>query len=402
MSRILTLFVLCIAATAAQAQISVTPRGSNAVLDVGAWNVEFFGSTGPLPDRTPNDALQAERVKAVLRDAQVDLWSLEEVVSTAGFNALLDSLAADGYAGVIGPNVSSDPVFNQRLAFVYNTSIVAPVGSPRTVVPSFNFGGRAPLELTADVTIGGATQRMRFIAVHAKASSDTTSYNKRLAGAQQLKTYTDGLAAQGIAFVVMGDFNDELGASITRGRPSPYAAFVSDPTYTFATQRLDDQNIATYCSNSTCSSGSTLDHILIGGSATASYVATSGDRYGELIAGITQYTVTTSDHLPVLAQFTVTPVAGEGGPDAGALALLPAAPSPFRASTTLRFSLASAADVQIDVVDVLGRTVAHVGGFYGAGEHRIALDGSGLAAGLYQVRLRADGQQRVQTVVRAR
>ncbi len=398
MSRILTAVALCLVAAAAQAQITVTPRGSAAVLDIAAWNIEFFGE----PTQGPNDALQAERVKAVLRGAQVDLWSLEEVVSTTGFNALLDSLAASGYAGVIGPNVSSDPVFNQRLAFVYNTSVVTPVGVPRTVVPSTNFGGRAPLELTADVTLGGITQRMRFIAVHAKASSDVASYDKRVAGAAQLKTYTDGLAAQGIAFVVMGDFNDELATSIAGGRPSPYAAFVSDPTYAFATQRLNDQNVATYCSNASCSSGSTLDHILIGGTARATYVANSGDRYAELIAGIAQYTATTSDHLPVLAQFTVPPVAGEDGPDAGALALLPAAPSPFRASTTLRFSLAASSDVQIEVVDVLGRTVAHVGGFYGAGEHRIALDGSDLAAGLYQVRLRAGGETRVQTVVRAR
>ena len=109
-------------------------------------------------------------MQAVLERAQIDLWSLEEVVSTTGFNALLDSLADDGYAGVIGPNVSSSTVFNQRLAFVYNTSVVTPIGAPRTVVPSSNFGGRAPLELTADVTLGGVTRRMRFIAVHAKAS----------------------------------------------------------------------------------------------------------------------------------------------------------------------------------------------------------------------------------------
>ncbi len=398
MFRILTAVALCLVAAAAQAQITVTPRGSSAVLDVGAWNVEFFGE----PTEGPNDAIQAERVQAVLRGAQVDLWALEEVVSTTGFNALVAGLAADGYAGVLGPDVSSSPVFNQRLAFVYNTSVVTPVGAPRTVVPSTNFGGRAPLELTADVTIGGVTQRMRFIAIHAKASGDLDSYNKRLAGAAQLKAYTDGLAAQGIAFVVLGDFNDELATSIAGGRPSPYAAFVADPTYTFATQRLNDQNIATYCSNASCSSGSTLDHVLMGGSATAAYVTNSGDRYGELIAGIAQYRETTSDHLPVLAQFTLPPVAGEDGPDAGALALLPAAPSPFRTSTTLRFSLGTSADVQIEVVDVLGRTVAHVGGFYGAGEHRIALDGSSLAAGLYQIRLRADGQTRVQTVVRSR
>ena len=51
---------------------------------------------------------------------------------------------------------------------------------------------------------------------------------------------------------------------------------------------------------------------------------------------------------------------------------------------------------------MLGRTVAHLGGAYGAGEHRLVLDGGALAAGVYRVRLRAAGVERVQTVVRAR
>ncbi|HEX8299822.1 MAG TPA: endonuclease/exonuclease/phosphatase family protein [Rubricoccaceae bacterium] len=396
--RLVAVLVAILAGSAVQAQITVTPRGDAASLDIAAWNVEFYGE----PSQGPNDAVQAERVQAVLERSGIDFWALEEVVSTSGFNALLAAIADDGYAGILGPNVSSDPVFNQRLAFIYRTSVVTPVGAPRTVVSSTNFGGRAPLELTANVTLGGVTRQVRFIAIHAKALSDLDSYNKRVAGAAQLKTYVDGLIAQGIPVVVMGDFNDELTTSIAGGRPSPYADFVSDADYTFATQRLNDQNIATYCSNASCSSGSTLDHIMIGGGAITGYVAGSGDRYGELLTGITQYTATTSDHLPVLARFSVAAVADEEEAAAGTVALSPAAPSPFRTGTTLRFTLAEASDVSIDVLDLLGRTVAHVGGAYGAGEHRVALDGTGLAAGVYRVRLRAGGAERVQTVIRAR
>ena len=381
----------------AQAQITVTPRGAAATLDIAAWNIEFFGE----PTEGPNDALQAERVQAVIERTRIDLWALQEVVSTTGFNALLAAIADDGYAGVLGPNVSSSTVFNQRLAFVYNTSVVQVV-STQTVVPGTSFGGRAPFEMLANVTLDGATRQVRFIAVHAKASGDLDSYNKRVAGSVQLKAYVDGLIARGLPVVVLGDLNDELTASIAGGRPSPYANFVADPDYVFASQRLNDQNIPTYCSNTACTSGSTLDHILLGGGAVDGYVAASGDRYGELIAGIPQYTQTTSDHLPVLAQFALTAVAGEGGPSLAGVALFPAAPSPFRAATTLRFSLAAASDVSIDVVDVLGRTVARLGGAYGAGDHRLAVDGTALAAGIYRVRLRASGVERMQTIVRAR
>ncbi len=394
---------LALAASAAHAQITVTPRGDAAVLDVAAWNLEFFGE----PTQGPNDAQQAERVQAVLERAGIDLWALEEVVSTTGFAALTAAIADDGYATVLGPNVSSDPVFNQRLAFAYNTSVVRVVGTPQTILPSqsFNFAGRLPLELVADVTLGGAVRQIRFIAVHAKATGDGPSYDRRLAASTALKAYVDDQIAQGRSVVVLGDFNDELTGSISGGgRASPYANFVADTDdYVFATQRLQDQNIGTFCgSSTTCSTGSTIDHILLGGGARTAYVAGSGDRYAELLTGITQYTTTTSDHLPVLARLTVTATPGETGPDDRRLALLPAAPNPFRAGTALRFVLAEASDVRVEVTDVLGRTVATLGGAYGPGDHQIALDGAGLAAGLYRVRLRAGGTERVQTVIRAR
>jgi hypothetical protein len=259
--------------------------------------------------------------------------------------------------------------------------------------------------MTANVTVGGTTREVRIIVLHAKATGDAESYTRRRDASVALKAYVDGQVAMGRAVIVMGDFNDELAASISGGgRPSPYVNFVSDPAYVFATSALDAQNVPTYCNNASCSSGSTLDHVLLSAPAAAGYVAGSGDRYGELLTGITQYTSTTSDHLPVLARISLPgiPVADEAGPTPGSVVLLPAAPSPFRSQTTLRFLLAAPADVSVDVVDVLGRTVAHLGGPYGAGEHRVTLDGGALAAGVYRVRVRAGGEERVQTVVRAR
>lgn len=393
-----------LAASAARAQFTIPPRGTAATLDVASWNVEFYGE----PSEGPNDAVQAERVQAVLEQAQIDVWALEEVVSTAGFNSLLAAIADDGYAGVLGPNVSSPPnsTFDQKLAFVYNRSVVQVV-STQTILTSqsFNFAGRLPLEMVANVTAGGVSREIRFIAIHAKASSDVPSYERRAAASVALKAYVDDQIAQGRSVVVLGDFNDELSGSISGGgRPSPYANFVADTRYVFATQRINDQNIGTFCgSNATCNTGSTIDHILLGGPVAGDLEPGSGDRYGELLTAITQYTVTTSDHLPVLARVRLrTVLAGEEGREAGPVALLPASPSPFRGATTLRFRLDAASSVRIDVLDVLGRTVASLGGAYGPGEHRLALDGTTLAAGLYRVRLVAAGEVRTQTVIRAR
>lgn len=72
-------------------------------------------------------------------------------------------------------------------------------------------------------------------------------------------------------------------------------------------------------------------------------------------------------------------------------------PNPFNPRTTIRFSLATAGPVRLNVYDVQGRTVATLAeGAYAAGTHEVAWDGrtrSGVAAssGVYWYRLEANG-----------
>ena len=83
----------------------------------------------------------------------------------------------------------------------------------------------------------------------------------------------------------------------------------------------------------------------------------------------------------------------------GALALAPARPNPFVASTTLRFTLAQAGRVSLDVLDLAGQRVASLyDGAADAGAHSVRWDGrdaSGArrAAGMYFVRLSTGGQR---------
>lgn len=390
----------------AAAQISVTPRGDAATLDVATWNVQFFG----YPSEGPNDALQLDRVEAVIDSAAVDLWGLQEVVDETEWTELLARLADDGYAGVLGPSVSGNERFDQKLAFVYDTSVIAPIGEATTILSgeSYEFAGRLPLELRARVTVDGKAREVRFIVIHAKASSDPESYERREAAAAALKAYVDPLIEQEEAVVILGDYNDELTGSI-RGTTfdSPYDVLLDAADYAAATLATEEAGLATFCgSDAACDGSSTIDHILYT-PATLDFVPATGNaqfqRYGELLDGITQYTITTSDHLPAVASFTLAgSVAAEADPEAGPVALLAPAPSPFRQSTTLRFRLDAPADVALDVVDVLGRRVAHVSGTYGAGEHAVDLDGRALAAGLYVVRLQAGSVTKARTLVRAR
>jgi hypothetical protein len=69
------------------------------------------------------------------------------------------------------------------------------------------------------------------------------------------------------------------------------------------------------------------------------------------------------------------------------------APNPFDETATLGLSLPAAADVRVELVDVLGREVAVLAeGPHEAGPHAIEIDGRPLAPGVYVARVWVDGQ----------
>lgn len=69
-------------------------------------------------------------------------------------------------------------------------------------------------------------------------------------------------------------------------------------------------------------------------------------------------------------------------------------PNPFNPTTTVPFTLERSMNVEITARDVLGRSVATLAyGLYSAGEHRVTLDGSGLASGIYWIEVIAGGSR---------
>ncbi|GAB5535553.1 MAG: hypothetical protein Rubg2KO_18020 [Rubricoccaceae bacterium] len=85
-----------------------------------------------------------------------------------------------------------------------------------------------------------------------------------------------------------------------------------------------------------------------------------------------------------------TPVAADDDAADLASSLSPPAPNPTAGHTTLRFELAVAQDVQLVVMDLLGREVARLAdGPHRAGDHDATFEASGLPSGVYIVHLRA-------------
>ncbi len=87
----------------------------------------------------------------------------------------------------------------------------------------------------------------------------------------------------------------------------------------------------------------------------------------------------------------------------GATALDAVWPSPARGGAQVRYHLADAGPVRVEVYDVLGRRVLSVvDGVEAPGTHTAALDAGALAPGTYLVRLTADGAQHTRPLVVAR
>lgn len=384
--------VAVLVTTASVAAQTLPPQGTPATFDVATWNIENFGSG------SGGDAQRAA-VAEVIRQADVDLWALEEIVDANDFNLLLQEIVDDGYRGILGPTPSLGGA--QRLAYIYNENVVTVIGTFSVLQGNeYAFAYRLPFEMRASVTVGDQTQSIRVLALHAKCCSDQESYNRRVTAATALKDLTDGYIEDGRTVLVMGDFNDGLNASISGGL-SPYRPFRSDPDYTFATYEIDRLGRPpTYCSNASCTSGSVLDHVMFSQDLAASFIEEADPRYEQLITEIANYTTTVSDHLPVIASFTLIPTANEETPET--VADLTVAPNPVRDAATVRFGLAAPADVQVTVSDALGRRVLERTVALGAGDHTLPLDVSGLAPGLYLVRLGAGTEAATATLLRAR
>jgi len=373
---------------------TVPAKGTAATLDIATWNIEWFGaSNGP-----SNDALQRDNVRAVIEQANIDLWAVQEIADPNDFNVLLSELGT-GFDGVLATESSQ-----QRIGFIYKTDAIQNVVTGHILTQfGFDFATRPPLQLEADVVLPDTTVRVTFITVHMKAFGDLDSYNRRVDASNRLKNNIDFLRPND-PIVVLGDMNDELLRSIAGGRTSPYQNFVDDTAaYAFLTLPLDQQNIDTFCGNSSCSTGSTLDHILITDELFSAYEASSSARFEELLTSITGYTASTSDHLPVFARFDFATGTAVEASEIPSAMVAPAYPNPFHARTTLTYTLSRPGPVEVAVFDLLGRRVATLAeGKRPPGRHRIVWEADTLPPGMYLLRLSTAEAIHTQPVVRIR
>jgi hypothetical protein len=287
-------------------------------LNVVNWNIEWFGSTGQNP---VDDNLAQANAKKVMDYLDADVYAAAEIVDVTRFGNLIASLAS-AYSYVIGEYCSGGTTAgacasNQKLAFAYKTGVISNVTARPLMISSnsarINFAnGRVPFLITGDVTKNGQTTSINFIVIHAKANTGNTqdqidAYFERKAGNQELKDTLDTYFANS-NIMLLGDFNDDLDRTIapTTGADtvSSYQPLIADSTdansYRSLTLPLSNFKLA-----STTGFPDVIDHVIISNEMASRYLSLSASIYNDIdvLASITDYDGTTSDHYPVMTRF---------------------------------------------------------------------------------------------------
>jgi hypothetical protein len=270
------------------------------LVDIGAWNIEWFGDTGYGPT---DETLQFNNVKSVIEKTNLDVWALEEMSNLTSFISLTNSL----------PNYSSvNSTFSQtqKMCFFYKKSMFNFINAEHILASSnYDFASRQPLMVTL-ATKGDSlnVDTMYFIVVHLKANSDATasakleSYNRRKRAADALKLFIESTLLNKKYFI-LGDWNDRLDFSIHNGTDTTPFKQLLDAKFNFITKPLADAGKRSYAF-----SPGFIDHILVSPRMDSFYVKQSAGVLDNLAQFITNFSNTTSDHYPIYGRFLMNKI----------------------------------------------------------------------------------------------
>ncbi|GHG78334.1 putative Ig domain-containing protein [Comamonas sp. JC664] len=302
--------------------LTLTVRETGSTFTVGHWNLEWFGAPnqGP-PDSTspggPTDDLQIAYARDIIRESGANVWGLVEMVDAADFATLKSQLP--GYEGFLANDTSHVPngpayysTGEQKPGILYDSSTLT-LQNAQLILTAYDadFGGRPPLRVDFTARTRDMDTQLVVIVLHLKAFADETSYGQRQRSSAALKDYLDQhLPTERV--LVIGDWNDDVDQSITRGGngvylPTPFAPFVEDTQrYTFITAPLSWAGERT-----TVGHRDAVDHTLASNEMAEEYLSGSVQILRpDLTIPLPNYGNIVSDHYPVISRYAL---GGEGG-----------------------------------------------------------------------------------------
>jgi len=351
--------------------------------DVVSWNLEWFGAPQQSGHATSFDQ-QLTAVSAKIIELDADIYALQELVTDALNGDFLTPLitklnqlvGSELYVGILAPRYSYDfqaPTAEypaQRLCFIYNKNTVSPLTSysmfsnlyPNNSVSniegytgsasSFWSSGRMPFLMSANVTIGGVSQTIKMVNIHAKCCSD--SYSRKLADALFLiKELNTNYTADNL--IVLGDYNDYLTGSMSGGE-SPYASWFTTNEYV----------------NHVLTSSSKIDHITISNELY--------DEHGALFNNTSESSVSISDHKPIMLRLLFASTSTGATNDLAFEQQVVMSPIPTQDELTIRFN--ESQTKQVYLITTKGEIIEH---FEANSQLTISL--SNYPKGIYFVRI---------------
>ena len=402
MKKTLPFILLCLSLYNSNTARSQSTAGT---LDVVSWNMEWFGypSSGP-----SNEDLQEANAKKILRYLNADLYGMVEVVDSTRFRRLVDSLGNTEYGFFISPFCSNNTtgtgngwLSGQKLGFIYRKSIFTNVrtrGLLRTSSSAYTnwASGRFPYMFSATATINSVSKDINFIVIHGKAGSTATDYDRRKAGAQELKDTLDAQFANTIN-IIIGDYNDALNTTISTGSgpESSFQPIIADSTdadhYKSITLPLGVAG-----QSSMINFPNVVDNHVISNELTQYYVLSSAKVRTDITAVVPDYITAhnTSDHYPVFSQYSLE------GLITGIPVVSPATfgiqvnPNPF--GSTLRLTaIKTLTNVQVRLLNMQGQVITtKTIGFMSAGT-TYTPDFPGLSRGIYFLQVETKQQRTI-------
>lgn len=178
----------------------VDPIGSAATLEIVTWNIEYF----------PKTAETVERVAAVLKNLDADVYCIQEISDKNAFTSLVASL--EGYAG----SVSSATTF-LHLGVIYKTEFVTLTGMDDEPVDHSGFAARPPLRTDFQFSVPGKPAvPFTVLTLHLKCCGDGVigvgeddEEFRRQGASVALEEYLES-SLDTSRVVVVGDWNDEI------------------------------------------------------------------------------------------------------------------------------------------------------------------------------------------------
>ncbi|MBK7859481.1 MAG: endonuclease [Archangiaceae bacterium] len=281
----------------AQQGLAVPSEDRPQSVDVGSWNVEWYGDATNGPT---DEARQQANVERVMAQLDLDLVGMVEVVSPAGFANVVAKMPDHDGLLVTDARVEGGAAFysasEQKVGLVFRRRFRVDAARVILTEDAQVFAGRPPLELKLSWSEGGRARSLVVIVAHFKAMANADGWQRRSAAAAALKGYLDATYPARWVLVV-GDWNDDLDTSTYRGHASPFAALAADSRYRFTTDALTAASIAT-----TVGFSSTIDHHLATDELAARFVAGSA-KVVRLEQYVSSYGTTTSDHYPVVTRY---------------------------------------------------------------------------------------------------